>query len=650
MLGHHGAMGHDAPGPDADPWGIGRGYHDVWGTWREPSAEVAAALRRAMGGTGDPDETPPPATPLVVAHHGRSDEVAVDEPGWLTLEDGSQVRVRRHLPADLPLGLHRFDGERGRSAPNVRNVLVRPAAAASPPPGRRWGITAQLYAARSRHSWGIGDLGDLGTLVRWATARGASTVGLNPLHAPSPGGPLPNSPYSPSTRRWHDPLYVDVPALLADDPGAADELGLGPAAMAADLQGDRIDRDAAWAAKLAALEVLWRRRRDRLASLPPPPPAPTSGRAAALRLWATYCAIAERHGPSWHRWPTDLQRPTTAAVGRFADESAERVAFWAWLQEVVDDQLEAAGAPAVAVTDLAVGFAPDGFDAWEWQDLLATGCRIGAPPDLLGPDGQDWGLPPFVPWKLRAVGYRPLLDTLHANLRHTAGLRIDHVMGLLRLFWIPPGHDATDGAYVSWPGTELVDLVATASAQAGSFVIGEDLGTVEPGVRDLLGAEGFLSTRLLWFEDAAPEQWPTQAMAAVTTHDLPTIAGVWSGVDLADQRAAGVTVPDDGDETFRHHLRVAASSDDAALGDHVAVAAHRAIAASPCMLATAALDDLVGAEHRPNIPGTIDEHPNWRIPLPVLLDDLDGHPRAEAIAAALADARPRPQPEPSTDR
>ncbi|HRW37221.1 MAG: 4-alpha-glucanotransferase [Acidimicrobiales bacterium] len=625
-------------GPEVDGWGIQAGYHDVWGGWKEPGPEVTTALRRAMGAAeDDPAATPPDGPRFLTAPAGRTQEVGVDEPGWLTLEDGTQVHVRHHLPAELPLGVHRFEGERGRSAPNVAHVLVRPGTAARPPSGRRWGITAQLYAARSRASWGVGDLGDLARLARWARAQGASTIGLNPLHAPSPGGPPPNSPYSPSTRRWHDPLYLDVPALLAADPGAADELGERPEATAARLRLPRIDRGASWAAKRDALEVLWARQRSRR---PAGLDAYEAEHGAALRLWATYGALAEQHGPSWHRWPAALQRATTPEVGRFADDHADRVAFWSWVQWLVDEQLAASGAAELVVTDLAVGFAPDGFDAWQWQDLLAPGCRIGAPPDLLGPDGQDWGLPPFVPWKLRAVGYRPLLDTLHANLRHTAGLRIDHVMGLLRLFWIPPDHGATEGAYVAWPGTELVDLVATASAQAGSFVVGEDLGTVEPGVRELLRDRGLLSTRLLWFEDEPPDAWPEQAMAAITTHDLPTIAGVWTGVDLAGQRAAGVTVPADGDEAFRDRLRRAASCDDAAPVDEVAVGAHARLAQAPSVLATAALDDLVGAEHRPNVPGTIDEHPNWRIPLPVPLDELAELPLARRIADSLRSARP----------
>jgi 4-alpha-glucanotransferase len=361
---------------------------------------------------------------------------------------------------------------------------------------------------------------------------------------------------------------------------------------------------------------------------------------ASLRTWARFCALADHHGSGWRTWPAEHRHPSNRAVDEFHDAHAREVEFWAWLQWLVDQQLERSGAGDVAIGDLAVGIDPDGADAWEWQDLLAEGVTVGAPPDLLGPDGQNWGLPPFVPWKLRDAAYRPIAETIRAVARHSRGLRIDHVMGLFRLFWIPEGRTGRDGAYVRFHDRDLLDVVALESHRADALVVGEDLGTVEPEARDHLRDAHVLSTRLLWFEDEPPTSWPHEAMAAVTTHDLPTIAGVWSGIDLADQHAAGTRVPDDGDELFRHRLRVAGSCDDQVSVEKVDVAAHRAIAASPCLLATAALDDLVGAEHRPNLPGTINEHPNWRIPLPVTLDDLPGHHLAQEVTAAIAEGRP----------
>jgi 4-alpha-glucanotransferase len=651
-------MSTTTPGPDHG-WGIQPGYHDVWGTWKTPSEVAARSLRRAMGAqSDDPAEPAPSGTPLQVVPQGTATRTAVAGAATLFLEDGTQVPVRDGVvPPDLPLGYHRVEATTGRTAASVEHVVVVPPKAYLPDGFHAWGVTAQLYAARSSASWGIGDFGDLGRLARWATGRGAATIGLNPLHANAPGGPPANSPYSPSSRRFLDPIYLDVAELVrrhelpAANRKAADRAG---ALLNA---GSRIDRDASWQLKVAVLEQIWRRHPIRFepataADSPTAVPTPaaelldasTASHAVPVRsdlwLWGTYCAIAEVHGPGWTSWPAELRRPEGTAVRRFAADHPERVAFWVWLQLLAEAQLAASGARDWLITDLAVGFAPDGFDAWQWQDLLALGTHIGAPPDLLGPDGQDWGLPPFVPSKVRSLAYRPIAETLRANLRHGAGIRIDHVMGLLRLFWIPPGVDASEGAYVGWPGTELLDVVALESFRAGALVVGEDLGTVDDAIRHALGSRGILSTRLLWFEDDPPAQWPTQAMAAITTHDLPTVAGVWSGVDLADQVAAGVTVPADGDEMFRHRLRVAAACDDSADIDEVAVAAHAALAAAPSMLVTAALDDLVGAEHRPNVPGTIDEHPNWRIPLPVPLDDLPTTPLAERITETFRTRRP----------
>ncbi|CAN5420313.1 4-alpha-glucanotransferase [soil metagenome] len=632
-------MGAMPPPPAADPadpqglaaWGIEPGYQDVFGGWQEPGPETVRRLRRAMGATSDdPAERPPPATPLQVLRPG--EQVTPTGPATLVLEDGTRLVVEGATPPDLPLGYHRLEQETVHG-PAIEHLVVSPGRSALPPELRVWGITAQLYAARSSHSWGIGDLADLRRLIDWATERGAGVVGLNPLHAPDPLPRQPNSPYSPSSRRWRDPLYLAV----EDVPGAAGlpdlaELVAAGRALGA---GERIDRSAVWAHKRAALEELW----SGFAG----DPAFDRYRAehgADLTTWATYCALVDHHGSGWHSWPAGHQEPDSIAVTRFTATHAGEVGFWSWLQWLLDEQLRASGAGDVVVADLAVGFDADGADAWQWQDLLAEGVRIGAPPDLYGPEGQDWGLPPFIPWKLREAAYQPFASTIRAVARHARGLRIDHVMGLFRLLWIPPAMGAAEGAYVRFHGKELLDVVALESVRAGAIVVGEDLGTVEPGVREVLADAGVLSTRLLWFEDDAPSAWPRQAMAAISTHDLPTAAGLWTGVDLADQRAAGVTLPPDGDDTFRHHLRVAAGSGDSAPVDEVVLAAHRALAEAPSMVVTATMDDLLGAEHRPNLPGTVDEHPNWRIPLPVLLDDLPGDPRAEAIADVFRSAVP----------
>ena len=613
---------------DEHGWGIAPGYHDVWGSWKTPSHDAARLLRRAMGAqSDDPAEAPPTGTALQIVHPGEARRSTLRRRAILTLEDGTQLRLRNGvLPKDLPLGYHRVEADAGGINPEVEHLVVAPSRAHLAGELHIWGITAQLYAARSRRSWGMGDLSDLAMLIDWATAQGAAMIGLNPLHASANVGPPANSPYSPSSRRWRDPLYLDVTTLGANLPGSDQAASAGAALNT----GAHIDRTAVWGLKRSVLEAVWSR-----GVTDPAFHRYQAERGEPLTLWGTYCALAEVHGAHWPSWPEEVRHPTFPAVGRFAKEVPDRVAFWCWLQFLIEEQFVASGSADAVVTDLAVGFAPDGFDAWEWQDLLATGCRIGAPPDLLGPDGQDWGLPPFIPWKLRGQAYQPFAETLRANLRHSRGLRVDHVMGLLRLLWIPPGLTAADGAYVRWHGSELLDIVALESHRAGAFVIGEDLGTVDPAIQDLLRNRGLLSTRLLWFEDDSPHNWPRQAMAAITTHDLPTVAGVWTGVDLADQKAAGVTVAHNGDEDFRHRLRVAARCDDGAPVDHVVLESYRRLAESPCMVVTAALDDLLGAEHRPNVPGTIDEHPNWRIPLPLPIDDLTAHHLASSVAEVL---------------
>ncbi len=624
------------------PWGIEPGYTDVFGRWCAPSAETVSLLRQAMGAsTADPFERPPAVTPLMIVRPGQV--VPLARPANLVLEDGTVLGLTTSTPPDLPLGYHRIeadDAQRGEGPPST-NLIVAPSRVTLPPELRVWGITAQLYAARSQHSWGIGDLADLRRLIDWATERGAGLVGINPLHAPDPLPNQPNSPYSPSSRLWRDPIYL----AIADVPGAESLPSAQNSATAALRLNapSRIDRSAVWAAKRVVLDQLWGQFRGSKAF-----DQFRTEHGTTLLGWATYCALADHHGSSWRSWPAEHQHPGSPAVARFAADNAQSVSFFAWLQWLLDLQLAASGADAAVVADLAVGFDAGGADAWQWQDLLADGVHIGAPPDLLGPDGQDWGLPPFIPWKLRDDAYQPFAATIRAVARHARGLRIDHVMGLFRLLWIPPGHTAADAAYVRFPGRELLDIVALESARSGALVIGEDLGTVEPGVREILGDAGVLSTRLLWFEDDTPAAWPRQSMAAVSTHDLPTIAGVWTGIDLADQRQAGVTIAETADEPLRYRLRVAAIVDDGAPTERVVLATHRRLAEAPSMIVTATLDDLLGAEHRPNLPGTIDQHPNWRIPLPVPLEDLPGYPLAESIAKILNTAVTAPPNTPPT--
>ena len=400
------------------------------------------------------------------------------------------------------------------------------------------------------------------------------------------------------------------------------------------LDADRhIDRAAVWALKRAALWAIWDSGgRATTVGEGGDPTGFRQWRAAHgvdLQRYATFCALAEHNDSGWSAWPAEHRHPSGPAVARFAVEHADAVSFHAWIQWQAERQHErvAAGTAVGLVHDLAVGADPDGADAWLWQDVLAHGVRVGAPPDEFNGDGQDWGLPPFVPWRLRSAGYAPIARLLQSAFRGAAGLRVDHVMGLFRLWWIPPGSGASEGGYVRYPGTELLDVLALESVRAGAFVVGEDLGTVEDAVRTALAEYGVLSYRLAWFEDGPPETWPRQALAAITTHDLPTIAGVWSGADDPDG-AMGPKLAALVDGTA---ATVAAMS----LAD-VAIAAHRRLARAPSHIVAATLEDALGVADRPNVPGTdADEHPNWSVALPARVDDLRSNGQANAVLEAL---------------
>src|SRR6185437_5410686 len=359
------------------------------------------------------------------------------------------------IPADLAPGWYSLT-----CGDQHTTVLVAPPALPEPP--RTWGWMLQLYALRSAKSWGLGDLGDLREFITWtATAHGSGAVLVNPLHAVTPTHPVQASPYSPSSRRFVNPLYLritDIPTYRSADPAVraeVDELRIEPAT-------ERIDYDAVWRAKQAALQLLWKSEGT-----------PCPGMSAGLRDFATFCALAQRHGPRWSQWPAELQHPATAR----ADQ--HEVAFHAWVQQQCAEQLaatrHAAREMAVGVVhDLAVGVDPEGADAWALQDVLAIGVTVGAPPDTFNQKGQDWGLPPWRPDRLAATGYAAYRDMLRAVLAHADGLRIDHVAGLWRLWWVPPGASPDQGTYVHYDAAAMLAALALEARRAGAVVIGED--------------------------------------------------------------------------------------------------------------------------------------------------------------------------------
>ncbi|MET9018530.1 4-alpha-glucanotransferase [Actinopolymorpha sp. NPDC004070] len=599
-----------------DAWGIESRYVDATDKEQQVPTEVVERLREIIG---TPTEA---AGPLIVDE----DEQTHTGPGEVVLEDGGTVQVRTRTPADLPLGYHTFVGPSGTE----RGLIVAPRRCHLPEGWRAWGWASQLYATRSRQSWGMGDLADLARLARWSRQRGAGFLLVNPIGAPAPSLPQQPSPYFPASRRFRNPLYLHV----EDVPGAelaADDVRLA-AAAGRELNDHRtIDRDAVWQLKQSALEAIWR-----AGGAGPEFDRWYADQPASLRQFATWSVLVEQHGADWQEWPAELARPQGPAVAEAGEKHADRVRFHAWLQWLVEGQLAAAGRDLAVMQDLPIGFDPHGFDAWEWQDLVALEASVGAPPDEFNQLGQDWGLPPFIPWRLRAANYQPFIDTIRAGMSAGGGLRVDHVMGLFRLWWIPDHNGPGGGAYVRYPTRDLLSLVALESTRASAAVVGEDLGTVEEGVREQLSERDILSYRLLWFEEDDPTTWPAKSMAAVTTHDLPTVAGLWDGSDLESQRRLGQQPNEESTAAIRDRLAKTGGLDDDAGSDAAVLAAYELLARAPATLLTATLDDALVEPERPNMPGADAHRDNWSLALPATLEDLESHPTGDRIAEILS--------------
>ena len=611
--------------PRTDAWGIDLRWQDAHGVGHSVDKQAVQAIRAAIGQPpADLEET----APLVLRPGASLDGLpGVEGPLQVVCEDGTSRSLGKTIPEDFPLGYHRLRRADGL----VRLLIVSPGRCWLPEGWRAWGWTVQLYAARSTVSWGFGDLGDLRSIREWAQAAGAGFLLVNPLHAVAPTRVQEPSPYLPASRRFRNPLYLrieDVPGADLVDLDAARAEGRALCDL------PLIDRDAVWQIKRAALQQIFRTGDggDDFARW-----RQQSGRP--LEEFATWCALAEEFGMDYHDWPADLRRPDNPAVGRYRVEHESQIAFHAWLQWALEEQIRTATQGLTVLQDLPIGVDGGGADAWAWQDQLADGIRIGAPPDLLNIRGQNWGSPPPIPWRMRARDYEAFIAAIRATMAATGGLRIDHVMGLFRLWWLPADGSPLDGAYVRYPSADLLNIVALESHRAQAIVVGEDLGTVEAGVGEALAEHGILSYKLLVFEDDAPENWPAQAMAAVTTHDLPTVAGLWSGADLAEQLSFDsgaeeilVKVSDE----LRARL-VPTGLADGASPEAAVAAAYQRLARSPATLLSATLEDAVADRRRPNMPG-VAQRPNWALPMPVRVEDLATHPVATAIAQTLGAA------------
>ncbi|TDB88898.1 4-alpha-glucanotransferase [Actinomadura sp. KC216] len=562
--------------------------------------------------------------------------------------------------AGSPSGRHRIRTRRGRAM--SATVLVAPDSLAPPP--RSWGFTAQLYSVRSRASWGLGDLHDLADLAAWSGRElGAGFVLVNPLHASEPVPPIAPSPYAPMSRRFPSPIYLrveDMPEYAALPPEDRERF----AAMAARLRAREglLDRDAVWTAKMSAFEAMYRLRGDRR---DPELDAFRRREGETAEAFTVWCAIAEEQGTAdWRRWPARLRTHGGRA------EYHDRARFYEWLLWRLDGQLAAAqraardaGMPVGIVHDLAVGAPHGSADAWVYGGALAQGVSVGAPPDEFNQRGQDWGLQP---WRWRDPGaedYRPFREMAASALRHGGGVRLDHAMQVSRLWWIPEGASPAEGTYVRCDRDALLACLTWEAERFGGVVVGEDLGTVEPEVRDALADHGVLGTSLLWFERGADErpkparQWRELSLATVGTHDMPPITGFVHGDHIELRDRLGLLAHSRAAEEDDHHrilsgwlallraenllatppgqiMRALAEGSTEHDGE-IVTALHDFLTLTPARLIGISLADAVGERRTQNQPGTVDEYPNWRVPLagsdgaPVLLEDLQdgGAPR-----------------------
>ena len=620
----------------AEAQGIQQEFWDGLGIQHITTAETNAEILAAIG--GNPDNTGD--SPVWVI--GENDPLPL--PGTVTTEDGEELEN----PAKLPWGYHELRTPRGTS-----RLIVTPDSAQPPPKGRCTGLGVMLHGVRSERNWGCGDFRDLSDLIDWAVpALGADFIALNPLHAIHNRRPFNTSPYLPNSIFHRNFLYIDVEGVAGfeilphDD---ADEAERALLRAAPDVQYEPVA-----ALKRKVLEqifVLSPPNREALAWI--------ASEGEVLRLYATYSALDEHiHGANpniwgWPDWPMDFQSPDSPAVQEFTDGHANEILFHGWLQWLIDQQLatvqrhaRAKGMSIGLYHDLALAVDRFGADLWAWRDFFIPGCRVGAPPDDFSPTGQDWGFPPPNSSHHREDGYRLFALSIRKSLRHGGALRIDHVMRLFRLYWIPPGKDATQGAYVQDRGEELVRILALESRRAGAVIIGEDLGTVEPVVRETLTKFGILSYRLLYFERDGttfrpPALYPPLALVSTTTHDLPTIAGFWTGRDITAREAAGTLSPE-----AAHAQREARDRDRQNLLDALRAGGllpvnyptnapqipeltgelHYAImgwlAGTPAALWLVNQEDLTKESSQQNVPGTTSTYPNWSRKMPYSMEEL----------------------------
>jgi 4-alpha-glucanotransferase len=717
--------------------GIEPQYWDIWGNLHRTGAEAKASILGALGIPADSEAAVAASTaaleqaewaqvlpPVVVVRLGQPIEIAIVLPvhrsdqgipcriveesghghhftiipahGQLVAqrEIAGEILHRRRitLPVALPLGYHGL--YLGDEEPAAARLIVAPEGCYLPEPiaggARRWGVSAHLYSLRRDGDWSIGDFTGLAKLVDVAADLGAAVIGLNPLHALFQEHPERASPYSPSSRLFLNPLYID-PEAVADyaESDAAQSIAKASAKELAALEADRfVDYPRVAACKQRVFAALFESFRDRhLAHR-----GEGDARAAAfdrfvkeggepLRRFALFEVLSHHFaGAPWTEWPEEFRRCDGPAVAAFAHAHSEKVEAVQYLQWQADIQLAAAqdrartrGLPIGLYRDLAVGAAADGADSWIAQDVVVNSATVGCPPDPFNMLGQDWGTPPLHPMALRKQGYAAFANIVRANMRHAGALRIDHVMGLMHLFWIPKGRKPDGGAYIHYPFEDLLAVLALESHRNRCLVVGEDLGTVPEGFRERMAAANILSYRVLYFEKDGerfkqPEEYPKLAIACVTTHDLATLSGFWSEADIdlkRDLKLYPDAAAEDGERAARQNDRdqlLAAIDAQGLLGrgrahrqeakrgqmtPELAAAIHQYLARSAVRLLLVQLDDVTQEGEQLNLPGTDAERPNWRRRLHLRVQDIASSPVIRALTTALEERAYHAPPGPS---
>ncbi len=612
------------------------------------------------------------------------------------------VRLSFSLPANLSMGY--YDVKAWSQGGAVRTeaafrLIVAPERCYVPDAlatnRRMWGFALQLYSLRSDRNWGIGDFHDLATVVRWAGTLGAGVLGLNPLHALKNSKPYHISPYSPNSRLFLNDLYIDVEQVAECKTSTEVQQRLADPAFRAQLDaaraGDLVDYNAVTSLKRAVLDLCYRTflRENFEGAEPNLKPKTARGwffhqyvqrEGEPLVQYALFQALEdERHfvqsgSVVWPDWPESYRMPSSEAVQEFKRRHMKKVRFFQYLQWLAAEQLtalvrrtEEGGMPIGFYHDMALGSDRYGADGWRFQDVLAMKADCGAPPDAFAPEGQNWGFSPADPVRLKASGYEYFIEMLRNNLRYGGAIRIDHVMALFRLFWIPRGLPATAGTYVQYPADDLLAILALESTRSRALVIGEDLGTVPDWVRDRLDAAGVLSYRVLYFERTGagtfkpPDAYPAQSLAVVTTHDLPTLSGFWEGADIETRAKLGLVESEQARNSLlaqrqsekkwmlaalkAEGLLPPGLSDDPAytpaMTTELAAAIHVYLARSPAWMVLANIDDVIGSRAQANLPGTLDQHPNWCRKLGVGLNELVHDSRFEHLASQLRAVRPQ---------